>query len=205
MRAIILKTLVLIFMTTLCLAEEVREQGSEQLFLAHNIWKTPLARHMRCINYKIGKIMPFGTEVINAKVFRTIESSGNAREPILSEGDPKIRFTLKETNESVEISFVNKWHPGKTIYDYYDQMFTNKSFSELSYGMDEKKLEKISRGEILVGMTKQEVILAYGYPPEHKTRSLDNNSWRYWIDTLKTKEICFDGENKTIVCGSLGL
>jgi hypothetical protein len=206
-RVLISITFILFVMSTLSLAKEVRDQGSEQLFLAHNIWKTPKTKHMKCINYKIGEIIPFGTEVINTKVFMEPDYGHNNEQNDFDNegGTPKIRFTLKESKEKITISFVKNWHPGKTIYDYYDQMFTSKSFFELSYGLDEKKLEKARQGKLIVGMTKQEVLLTYGYPPEHKTKSLDESSWRYWINTLSTKEICFDDESKAMACGILEL
>ena len=41
--------------------------------------------------------------------------------------------------------------------------------------------EAIKKGVVDAGMSKDAVIMAYGYPPTHKTPSLSNNSWLYWV------------------------
>ncbi len=38
----------------------------------------------------------------------------------------------------------------------------------------------IEQGRPYIGMTRQGIILAMGYPPKHRTPSLAANSWRYW-------------------------
>jgi hypothetical protein len=38
----------------------------------------------------------------------------------------------------------------------------------------------IEQGKPYIGMTKQGIILAMGYPPKHRTPSLSADSWRYW-------------------------
>jgi hypothetical protein len=44
-------------------------------------------------------------------------------------------------------------------------------------------------------MTKQDVIASVGYPPAHKTPSLDGNEWRYWENRFGTILVTFkDGK-----------
>jgi hypothetical protein len=38
----------------------------------------------------------------------------------------------------------------------------------------------IQQGQVFQGMSKQGVILAVGYPPEHQTPSLEVDQWAYW-------------------------
>ena len=56
---------------------------------------------------------------------------------------------------------------------------------------------------MIVGMPKNAVLISYGYPPEHATPSLDTNVWRYWVNKMKSKNICFDSEDKAISCKDL--
>ncbi len=49
----------------------------------------------------------------------------------------------------------------------------------------------IREGKVLEGMSKQAVILAIGYPPEHRTPSLDADLWRYWESKFDTIEVTF--------------
>ena len=50
----------------------------------------------------------------------------------------------------------------------------------------------ITEGSALIGMSKDAVVLAIGYPPEHKTTSLKNNSWIYWSNRFNRFAIGFN-------------
>lgn len=51
----------------------------------------------------------------------------------------------------------------------------------------------IQQGQVFQGMTKQGVILALGYPPEHRTPTLEEDVWRYWGNQRNAYEIYFTG------------
>ena len=45
------------------------------------------------------------------------------------------------------------------------------------------------------GVSKEAVIIGRGYPPEHRTPSLDGNTWIYWRNRWKSKSLEFvDGK-----------
>ena len=52
----------------------------------------------------------------------------------------------------------------------------------------------IKTGQALVGMTKQGVIFAIGYPPKSHTPSTDGNAWRYWHSRFDTFLVYFDAD-----------
>jgi len=57
----------------------------------------------------------------------------------------------------------------------------------------------IVNGTVEVGMSRAAVLLALGYPPKHKTPSLQGNQWRYWQNRFNTFLVIFDGDKvKTI-------
>ena len=63
-----------------------------------------------------------------------------------------------------------------------DQMldrYFGKSKVDLSK-FTKKEQELIKKGKVDVGMSKEAVILAYGYPPVHATPTLDMDEWKYW-------------------------
>ena len=45
---------------------------------------------------------------------------------------------------------------------------------------------------VLIGMSKDGVVLAIGYPPEHKTPSLKNNRWVYWASRWNKFAVLFN-------------
>ena len=167
------------------IAEEPKQ---ETMYTAYNIWKHKKQRHMLCINYKVGyAIIPAGTAVTE------VHTSSN-----------KIRFKILETGEKFKIGFKKKWHPGKTVDDYLNSMFTSKTFEKLTADFSPKEIDAIKRGVVVKGMRKEAVIVSYGLPPEHRTPSLNNNEWTYWITTMKQKKICFDKKDMTISCSVKG-
>ncbi|MFH0985021.1 MAG: hypothetical protein V1882_05740 [Candidatus Omnitrophota bacterium] len=52
--------------------------------------------------------------------------------------------------------------------------------------------ENIKAGTLAVGMSKDAVLMAYGYPPTHRTKSLADSTWTYWKSKFVNFEIQFD-------------
>ncbi|MCK4828270.1 hypothetical protein KA005_71740, partial [bacterium] len=140
-------------------------QDTKKTYLAHNVWVS-YTDQQYFINYKEGKMLPAGTEVIE-----TSRGDGSQEE---------ISFTVIDTCEEVSIGFVSRWHPGKTVSDYHKLLFTNKTFEELTAGLDKDEIEAIKKGRLAAGMSKRAVLIAYGYPPEYRTPDhVNSNIWRY--------------------------
>ena len=49
----------------------------------------------------------------------------------------------------------------------------------------------IRSGQPLRGMTKEQVLMARGYPPGHETPSLDGDRWTYWSSRLVKHTLVF--------------
>jgi len=54
----------------------------------------------------------------------------------------------------------------------------------------------VKDGKAYVGMTKDGVRIALGYPARHKTPSLENNVWYYWTNRFKSIAVEFDETGK---------
>lgn len=142
------------------------------LYTAHNIWyENPL--NIPSINYKRGAILPVGTKISELEV-------------------GKRSFKFQAAGKVFEIYFIPKWHLGQTIENYREKMFRKEKFNYSSAGMTREVFNAVLAGTPIAGMSKKEVIITYGYPPEHRTPNLLSNKWRYWIHRFKTKLICFD-------------
>ena len=162
-----------------------------QLYTAYNIWKHSSDRHMDCINFKSAPtFIPAGTPVSDAKIRVFGQGSGSAAE--------KIQFTISSTGESIKIGLRRRWHPGKSLEDYFDRIFTTQNFGQLTEGLSEAEIAAIKEGTVVGGMSKRAVLIAYGYPPEHRTPSLDADAWTYWMTTLAEIVIRFDEVGKVL-------
>ncbi len=63
-------------------------------------------------------------------------------------------------------------------------------------GLSDVDRQGIEAGKALVGMSKQGVEIALGYPARHKTPSLDDNRWTYWKGRHETYVVEFDASGK---------
>jgi hypothetical protein len=170
----------------------VQKEGADPepiYYTAYNIWKWP-SYHMKCINYKGSrKMIPAGTQVIEPKIVKSEDSFGDYVKVI--------RFKTVNNNKIFKIFFTKKYHPGKTIHDYLDYMFTTKKFEELTAGLSDNEISAIKSGAILDGMSKEAVLICYGPPPEHATHSLDSRIWTYWKNKKNIEKIAFNSNNRT--------
>ena len=82
-----------------------------------NIGKRANKDYMYCINFKSGyDIIPAGTAVHSIRVEKKYPHQ-------------YIKFTIAETGEHIEIRFKRRWHPGITVEDYAEVMFSDMTFS----------------------------------------------------------------------------
>jgi hypothetical protein len=163
-----------------------------QLYTAYNIWILPATQshNMKCINYKYGNdILPAGTPVQKIRI-------GQEDRPY----QEFIGFETVENNKRFKIYYNSSWHPGKKIEDFKNLMFTNQTFEEMTAGLTEREIKAIRSGIIVDGMTPKAVLIAYGYPPEHRTPTLDKPVWIYWRNKFATINVCFDENQKAITC-----
>jgi len=159
----------------------INPTASEKIYTSYNMWyELGKEEAMWAINYKTGTMIPAGTEVSNIRVKKT-----------------QIFFVTVDDKKRYIVNFNAKFHPGKKPADYASMMFSEKDFLELTKEMSQTDIDGIDEGLIMVGMTKKAVIVAYGYPPEHKTPDLNDNVWRYWLNRFSSTEINFDDNGKT--------
>jgi hypothetical protein len=134
-------------------------------------------------NYHTGAIIPIGTKVTIKEV-----------------RDKEIQF-ISEKEQTFKIIFLKKHSkPGMTVWDYFEQYFSEENplreggafhkFSE-----DEKRNIKV--GEIAMSMSRAAVLMAYGYPPSHRTPSLKSDVWIYWTSRFEQTTVHFKDDKVT--------
>ena len=85
----------------------------------------------------------------------------------------------------------------QSVEDYIRDLFTSRDFKTLTEGVSTINVEKIRRGMVDNGMTKQEVRLAYGPPCKYKTPDETLNTWLFWTELLVGKRIVFNNDKVT--------
>lgn len=153
-------------------------KDAKRAYLAHNVWLSYKDQQYSA-NFKEGKILPVGTEVINPCYDSYIASA-------------IITFTVKDTCETISVKFMPRFHPGKKVEDYYDRMFSEKNFDELTVGLNPEEIKAIKAGRLIEGMSRTSAIMAYGYPPEFLTPETTCNLWEYLVNGQTTRKLYFD-------------
>ena len=95
-----------------------------------------------------------------------------------------VKFTIVDVPKYSLVSM------GELFSHYFskdDPRASGGEFSKLS-GREKENIEK---GSLTEGMSKEAAIMAYGYPPKHKTPDLTNDIWYYWNSRFSTKEVTF--------------
>lgn len=149
---------------------EISKAKDQTYFTQVNMW----AEKNKSIatNYAVGRLIPINTEI---KVLRTTKR-GVVFE-IVDEPGSKITLLNAQKHTLMEIG------------EIFARTF-KKSKVDLT-GFSEEVQQAIMAGKVKVGMTKDEVLLARGYPPKIGTNSLDLNVWRYWRNRFVNRSITF--------------
>jgi hypothetical protein len=134
-------------------------------------------------NYQLFDLIPMCTRVVVGKVSKStiVITVINTR----AQYDYVLRG--KSTPEGLRVNFAR----------YFGASCAGAAVA----GMSEVDQQGIRQGRVLVGMTKQGVIYAIGYPPASQTKSTDLDKWRYWHGRFSTFLVFFEDGKVTAVKG----
>jgi len=136
------------------------------------------------VNYQQGAILPYGTRV------QIIEVRKN-QVKFLPVGHPEMTLSYKH---------------GRKVYpfeQYLDRIFladppklasTTATVKGKKVTSAPKFAKQIEQGFVEPGMTRAEVLMAIGYPPAHRTPSLEQPIWTYWRNRWDVFMVYFDGD-----------
>lgn len=94
------------------------------------------------------------------------------------------------------------------VYDYANHQQANEDFkahlarvfgpswdSSVLVNLGAKDREGVETGTVCVGMSREAVILALGYPPRLENPSLKADSWKYWRSRFDTMVVSFGDDD----------
>jgi hypothetical protein len=146
----------------------------DQVYFAQQTFYAEKGKYI-ATNYHVGTLIPI-----------------NSRVKIVDVGNNSMKIELPDLgNMEVKIENVNKYTQ-KTMEEIKDRMFGMNQVDLKKFPKDVQ--ESIKSGQLVMGMTKQAVLLAYGYPPAHATPSTDMNQWTYWKNRWNRIILDFDGD-----------
>ncbi|MBQ7207032.1 MAG: hypothetical protein IJS01_04470 [Lentisphaeria bacterium] len=156
-------------------AEVFQLRKDQKIYTACNIWYTD-PENIDCRNIQQGSFIPVGTEI----------------EPVgTDEWSEKITF--KAAGKTFSIRFDNGIRLC-SMRDYIEETFTTSTRDELFKDIPDKARIRIVRGEVVPGMDRRQVLLAFGAPAAVRTPDRKNETWIYWVSDSKTIRLVFRGD-----------
>ncbi|MDF9826668.1 hypothetical protein M2103_001668 [Ereboglobus sp. PH5-5] len=145
------------------------EPGKEY-YLRYCIWHENDAHNTT--NYTRGDLVPANTKVT------LLELSGR-----------RMTIRISTTGATVKIDNAEKF-TRKNM-----KIIARNMLSPTEVSISKEFADSIRNGELRIGMTKEEAIMARGWPPAHKTGSLTRDTWTYWSSRFVTQAVVFkDGK-----------
>lgn len=129
--------------------------------------------HHQTTNYRKGVLLPVNTEV------KFVKSNNKSITVTLPYGEDLIFLNVEGFS-------------GEKIEGIFKRTFATSPVDLSPFTKEEK--DAILAGEVRLGMSRQATIMALGYPPKHKTPSLQLNQWQYWQNRFGTFIVYFEND-----------
>jgi len=144
-------------------------------------------------NYQKGVIIPYGTSVQIIEVRKNSVTFQPVGHPELTLVERWGKKTLP-MEEYLNRIFVTE-DPRTRVRSGAAPAGKKKDKHAVDQGEKGDSLRKnLEQGIVTEGMTRAQVLMALGYPPVHRTPSLDAPAWTYWENRWVTFIVHFDGD-----------
>ncbi len=156
------------------IAEALQLPLDAKVYTAFNLWYTTPGK-LEAANDRSGMLLPVGTEIIplTASVGRmAFREAANGREWVMSYDDAEVMMPIE---------------------DYMRLLFTLEPLDQRLAAFPEKHAKAIRVGEVLPGMTREEVTIAFGPPSPARTPNQKNSTWIYNSASGHSLRVVFRG------------
>lgn len=145
---------------------------AKEMYAQHGFWEEK-GKHL-ATNYGVQNCYP-----VNSRFNVEMDKGVFSDRIIATSVDTGQRIVIKNTEKYTQIK----------IDELMERMFSEK---KKAVGQHSAAVQNaINNCRIIKGMTKNEVLLARGYPPAHATASLEGDAWQYWFRRLENGEVIF--------------
>jgi hypothetical protein len=108
---------------------------------------------------------------------------------LLGYGDDEM--VIEVNGQVIKVKNISKY-TGGGIREFASLMLADQPTPIESLG--KSLAADIKMGNLRMGMTKEQALMAYGYPPKHETPSIEGDRWVYWTSRyVKRTVVFYDG------------
>ena len=164
--------------TPLNISEAMQQKQNDKLYTAYNLFYTNI-NSIDAENIIKGDFIGYGTPLQVVKS----ETSSYFNDSIIT-------FKNLENDDLLTIK-IGHAKMMMRPNDVIRQLLTTTNREEINKGLTKKYLPMIEKGQVVKGMSKNDVIVTYGYPPKNRTSDITDNTWIYWNDENNSVRIVF--------------
>lgn len=125
------------------------------------------------VNFQRGTLIPVGTPV---RITRVTGKGVVFEAP----GHPPITLLLRYGRRNLDLD------------RYLERVFVTEDPRARLARMPRDVRTAVEQSRVVPGMTKEQVLLSLGYPPAHRTPTLDAPEWHYWQNRWEEFVVRFD-------------
>lgn len=151
------------------------KQAGEELYTQVNMHYIDKRKKVYWTNYSVDTLIPVNTPVI-----------------LISVAGSDVLFKLKESG--IRLTLKNHSGSGLTGKQWAERHFSSARV-DLGRFTDEER-SAIEKGEVQRGMSREAVLVSRGYPPAHRTPSLEAVKWTYWNNRWDNVDVIFGVDGK---------
>jgi hypothetical protein len=160
-------------------ASYVKKYVKQEFYTAINMWATD--GKILSTNYHVDTFIPAGSKVKVTDIY--VSQIG---------GNDKSTFTFALAEDGRTFTFIYRTNFSVIPFkDVLARVFADKNVLAEPNDFTNLEKENIQAGTVAVGMSKKAVLVAYGYPPAHKTPKLEGNAWLYWTNRFNRVLVSF--------------
>lgn len=137
-----------------------------------------------CLRYEAGKPWPTTNYATGTSILVPI----NSKVTLSSLGSETMRIKIESSGQIITIENIQKFSQ-KDMAAIAKNMLTRTPVPIEKF--DDNTAKNIRNGILATGMTKEQVVMTRGYPPGHKTPSLEVDRWTYWNSRYVTHALVF--------------
>lgn len=175
-----LVTILFSFLLTACDTIETKEGFKiidQDYFLKVNVWYEHLKeKKILSTNYHKGKMLKVGDK------FKIIDLAGRG---IIFSDEKGVEYAIIHHKKYTPISSIELF---ERYFSKTSVMAAGAAFTKFT----QEEQKNIRNGKIVKGMSKESVLMSYGYPPEHRTPTLESDSWIYWDTRWASRTATFE-------------
>jgi hypothetical protein len=108
------------------------------------------------------------------------------------------RYRIKVRIEGKDQALGNDYSRDMSLDDFAHRYVVTENPALKISGYPRKVQDAIGAGHVLLGMSREQVIMSVGYPVTSENHDINARSWRFWLSSFAEFAVKFDDEGRVV-------